>query len=294
MENLKSKKILVTGASGFVGQNLVHNLESLGATVCGLDETVDLRDFEQIKGAFLEFNPEVVFHLGALVDLSRDFKVAQNCVDINIKGALNVLEACVQAKVSKIVFMSTQEVYGNSKTPYKENQPLLPPSPYAISKVAGESFCKYYKTVCNLDYSIVRMSTAYGSFQQNTRLIPTIINKALRGENIDLNSGQKERDYIFVEDAVSGLVKIALSKKALGLEFNLGGGKSYKLEYLARKIVELCKSKSTINLGVFPDRVGEADMMLSSIARAKEILGWQPENSLENGLLKTINWFKNG
>ncbi|PIS22926.1 hypothetical protein COT49_02855, partial [candidate division WWE3 bacterium CG08_land_8_20_14_0_20_40_13] len=265
---IKTKKILVTGANGFIGSNIVNTLKSLDANVCGLTETVDIRDFEQTREAFYDFKPEIVFHIGALVDLTRDFKIAQNCVDTNIKATLNVLEVSVLSKVSRFVFMSSQEVYGDSRTPYKEDQSLLPPSPYAISKVAGENFCRYYKNVNDLDYSIVRMSTAYGSFQQNTRLIPTIINKALRGENIDLNSGQKKRDYIFVEDAISGIINVALSKSATGVVFNLGGGVSYKLEYLARKIVELCKSKSVVNLGVFPDRIGEADEMLSDITRA--------------------------
>jgi len=235
---LKGKKVLVTGAGGFIGSHLVNSLFEAKAVVCPVvgpgpnilnvpNVEIDITDFDSVKKYFTSVKPDIVYHLGALVNLTRDFKIGVTCIDVNIKGTFHILEASVIAGVKHFVFFSTQEVYGEGKTPYKEDQNLQPPSPYAVSKLAGESFCAIYKALHNLDYTILRLSTAYGSGQVGNRLIPTIIRNVLSNSDVNLNSGKKKRDYIFIEDLIDCILTSSKSSKSKCQIFNVGGGVSY-------------------------------------------------------------------
>jgi len=294
---------MVTGANGFIGSHVVARLVKTGVDVFPVvgpgsntipipSVALDIRDFESVRNYFEEVKPDIVFHSGALVNLARDFEVGVNCLDINSKGALHVLEASVLAGVGKFVFFSTQEVYGGAKIPYKEEQSLKPPSAYAISKVVGENFCALYKNLYNLDYTIFRLSTVYGPGQANARLIPTIIRNAISQKDVNLNSGKKKRDYVFSEDVVDCVLSVIRSEEASNEIINVGGGMSYSLKNLAEEIIRLAGSSSSIQLNKFPDRVGEADNMFSDISKAKKLLDWKPNYSLEAGLKKTIEFYR--
>ncbi|MFH1565957.1 MAG: NAD-dependent epimerase/dehydratase family protein [bacterium] len=303
MKKLAGKKVLITGANGFIGFYLVQRFLKMGAIVYpvvgpGLNTLevsnveIDITDFRSVKKYFASVKPEIVYHLGAYVNLTRDFEVGLQCIDINIKGTLNVLEAAYLANVKHFVFFSTQEVYGNSKAPYLENCNMFPPSPYAISKLAGENFCKYYGEAQNLDWTVFRLSTAYGFGQADSRFIPTIMQNAIKGEDILLNSGKKKRDYVYIEDVIDCVVSFVCTENTVNQIFNVGGGVSYSLEQLVEKITRLTNSKSKIIFNAFPDRVGEADNMLSDISKAKKLLSWKPNYSLDAGLKKTIEFYK--
>ncbi|MBU1017167.1 NAD-dependent epimerase/dehydratase family protein [Patescibacteria group bacterium] len=303
MHHLEGKKILVTGANGFIGSHLVKGFLEAGAIVYPVigpgpavlnvpSVEIDITYFSSVKKYFADIKPDIVYHLGAIVNLARDFEVGLQCVDINIKGTLNVLEASALANVKHFIFFSTQEVYGNTKIPYKEDQILNPPSAYAISKLAGENFCKYHGETRNLNWTVFRLSTAYGFGQADARFIPTIIRNAIKGEDIFLNSGKKKRDYIYIKDVIDCVISSGCNKNALNQVFNVGGGVSYSLKGLVDEIVKLTDSKSKIFFNKFPDRVGEADNMLSDISKAEKILGWKPKTSLNKGLKNTIEFHR--
>ena len=301
---MKNTKILITGATGFLGQALLNKAKDLGGKLYPtasektkykdfVIEKMDLTDFEAVKKVITKVKPNIVFHLGALVELARDFNTAQRCIDINIKGTLSLLESLKFCQLKRFIFASTEEVYGKNKIPYEETQSVMPPSPYSISKVASEQFIRLYANDMGFSAISLRIGTMYGPNQPPNRFIPTIINNALGNNNIELTSGAKKRDYIFVNDVVRALIlsrKVSLKNKFTIL--NIGSGVSYSLKELVEKIIKLTNSKSKILFGKIPERILEADEWLMDIRKSFKLLKWQPEISLEEGLKKTIKSFR--
>lgn len=289
---LKKERILITGGTGFFGKNLIKRLEKDDCSISIFKG--DLKQAKEIRDFVLKVKPTTIYHLGAIVDLARDFKTAQKCIDINIKGTLNLLEALRNSVPTRFIYTSTEEVYGNGSLPYKEDQLPNPPSPYAVSKIAAEQFARIYSQELGFSLFIFRAGTAYGPHQPLTRLIPQIIVKALKNEDIPLNSGRKKRDYIFIGDVIETLV-LAKNKDTMvgSMTINLGGGVQYSLKELATTIVELTHSKSKIILGAFPDRILEADEWLLDNQRAWKILGWKPKTPLKDGLIQMVKYYRN-
>ena len=288
----KKEKILVTGSTGFFGKHLTKKLEKKGHEVYKLMS--DLTDEHEVKKQVHKFLPTTIYHLGGIVDLSRSFDIAKKCLEINIKGTLYVLEALRQHKPIRFIYTSSEEVYGNGPLPYSEDQIPNPPSPYAISKIAAEQLAKLYGQELGFSIFIFRIGTAYGPEQPDSRLIPQIIIKALKGEDILLNSGTKKRDYIYIGDAIDAItLLLEKNMEEQVVIINAGGGKQYSLKYLVDIVLRLTESKSKVLLGAFPDRLFEADEWLLDNTKAKELLSWEPETSLEQGLKKMIDYYKN-
>lgn len=285
------EKILVTGSTGFFGKHLTKRLEKKSYEIYRFMD--DLTNAYEVKRQIQEFLPTTIYHLGGIVDLSRSFDIAKNCIEINIKGTLHILEALRQNKPIRFIYTSSEEVYGNGQIPYSEDQIPNPPSPYAISKIAAEQLAKLYGQELGFSIFIFRIGTAYGPEQPDSRLIPQIIIKALKGENIPLNSGTKKRDYIYIDDAIDAMT-LPLEKNIEEqiVIINAGGGKQYSLKYLVDTVLRLTKSKSKVLLGAFPDRVLEADEWFLDNTKAKELLSWEPKTSLEQGLKNMIDYYK--
>lgn len=296
MKKTKEKIILITGATGFVGYNACEYYRKKGWKVFGLSSSagklptgvklvkVDLLDYEKLNFEIKKIKPIVVLHLGAHVVLDRNFKTAQKCIDVNIKGTLNLLETLKSHSVKKMLFFSTEEVYGLNKVPYKENQLLLPPSPYAISKVAAENLCLMYHQLHKLPVVVMRIATTFGYHQPKSRFIPTIILKAIKNEPILLNSGKNKRDYLFIESLLDAINKAILFKRVEGEVLNIGHTKSISGEALAKKVVVLSGSESKIILNAFPDREGEASKWGMNEDKTKKLLKWKNEISIDEGL----------
>lgn len=297
------KKILITGASGFIGYNACLHYAKNGWQVFGLAKRgeipkeasafhIDLSDFDNLKKKVVEINPDIILHFGAFVVLERNFEIARQCVKSNIEGTLNLLEIAKDLPIKTFLFLSTAEVYGKNKLPFHEDQKLFPPSPYSISKVASESFCRLYHDLHKVPAVIFRISTTYGYHQPVSRFIPTMINKALKHEDILLNSGKNKRDYLFIEDLLDACDKTIGNKKAFGKTINIGLPDSTSGKDLVKQIVKLSGSSSKIVFNAFPDRAGEAKDWKINNTAAKKILGWKPKSSLKQGLEKTINFYK--
>ena len=292
MNKSNKKKVLVTGGTGFFGKNLINRLERDGYSVSLFQG--DLTREKEVKKIILKVKPMIIYHLGAIVDLSRDYKTARKCIDVNIKGTLNLLEALRRNVPSRFIYTSTEEIYGEGSPPYREDQLPKPPSPYAVSKIAAENLACIYARELGFSLFIFRVGTAYGPYQPETRLIPHMVIKALKNEDILLNSGRKKRDYIFIDDVIDALILAARKDiKGDSIIINLGGGIQYSLKELVHKIIALTDSKSKVVFGAFPDRVFEADEWLLDNQRAWKILSWKPRVSLRNGLIKMIHYYKN-
>ncbi|OGK30468.1 hypothetical protein A3F29_00495 [Candidatus Roizmanbacteria bacterium RIFCSPHIGHO2_12_FULL_33_9] len=294
--------ILVTGATGFLGKNLVKALRREKADIyaTSMHEDKNLKvygaDFlfpEKVRKTIDKVKPAIIYHIGGLVNLARDYGVYKNCLEINTIGTLNILEALRPNPPKKFIFISTEEVYGGNKIPYKETQEIDPPSGYSISKAAAEKLCILYAKELNFQLVIIRAGTMYGPGDKPHRLIPQIILRSLYNKPIDLNSGLKKRDYVFIEDIVRALIlaKDVFMSDNINI-FNIGGGKSYSLREIVSLIPSYTKSKSRVNYGSIPERLGEADEWLMDIRKASKLLGWGPGTPIEEGLRRTVDFIR--
>ncbi len=285
------QRILITGSTGFIGNHLLKRLEPQGFQVVPFKG--DLQNLSEIKHAVAELKPSVIYHLGAVVDLSRNYDTAIRCIDINIKGTLNLLESLRDVPPSTFIYTSTEEVYGESELPYTESQIPNPPSPYAVSKIAAEQLINLYAQELMFSAFLFRIGTTYGPNQPASRFIPQIILKALKNEPIPLNSGKKKRDYIFIDDVIDALLLPLTVQTEQKVEtYNLGGSKQYSLKEMVSTILTLTNSTSQPLFGSFPDRIFEADEWLLDISKAKRSLYWEPKVSLKQGLQKMIDSYR--
>lgn len=304
---LKGRSVLVTGATGFVGFHLIRKLSESGARVHALYSSphsgfprfgsvefhrVSLLDFKKLSDVVRRARPAKVVHLGAVVNLERSFEIAKKCVRTNIEGTLNLLEALKSAPFDIFVFLSTAEVYGAGPVPFKETQRESPPSPYAVSKLAGENFCRYYSKVHGYPVSILRLSTCYGPGQDEKRIVPSIIRSCLKDRPVRVNRGDLRRDFIYVDDAASGIVKALTSPKALQELINLGSPKTHSIREIVEEVKSITRSSAPVFYGGAPPRAHETDHWSSSGIKAGRILGWRADTDLRGGLGKTISWYR--
>jgi len=297
------KKVLVTGASGFLGRNLIkriaeeHSYDLLAVGGHADSDSgiipLDLTDADKTRQTIQSFAPDFVCHVGAVVDLTRSFDVARKVAQVNILGTINLLKALSEKPAHTFLFASTEEVYGDGLVPFREGNPTYPPSPYAVAKSTGEHLLRLYAGKAFTSGYSFRIGTMYGPHLPQSRFISLMIQKALKNEEIPLTSGTKKRDYVFVGDVVCAFLLALKRRSADALEVvNIGGGVSISLKDLAEKILELSGSSSMLRLGAIPDRIGESDTWLLDNTKAQELLGWKPATDISAGLVQTISFVK--
>lgn len=315
--NLKNKKVLVTGAGGFIASHLLEKLVEMGAEVkaftrynsrndYGLIEILpddvkkkiwvipgDLRDYDAVYEAMR--GCEIVFHLAALIAIPYSYVHPGEVIETNVIGTFNVLNAARRLKVKKIVHTSTSEVYGTAiKVPISEDHPLQGQSPYSASKIGADKIAESFFRSFNLPVATIRPFNTYGPRQSARAVIPTIITQALKGNIIQLGSLHPTRDMNYVKDTVNGFVKIAESEKSVGQEINIGSGREISIGDLVEKISGFLGKKIKV---VSKDsrkrpKKSEVERLLADNSKAKKLLGWKPQYTLEEGLKETINWIE--
>jgi NAD dependent epimerase/dehydratase len=317
MTGLEGKQILVTGAGGFIGSHLVEQLVSQGAKVrafvrynsradIGLLRFIpeellnevelvagDLRDEDAIRKAVK--GCKVVFHLGALVSIPYSYHHPVEVASTNIMGTLNVLMACRDLGVERLIHTSTSEVYGTAqRVPIDEDHPLQAQSPYSATKIAADELVNSFYCAYGLPVITVRPFNTFGPRQSARAVIPTIISQALTCDTLYLGNLDTTRDFTYVSDTVSGFIKANESEKGLGDTFNLGTGVEIRIGDLANLIIQ--KIGRQVKLGIEAQRLrpqlSEVFRLLSNNALAKESLGWQPQVTLDQGLDRTIEWVR--
>jgi len=295
-----NKKILITGAAGFIGSHLLRHLENLGHEVVGIDNLshpcgqdvlisyADVRYEKMLEPYFI--NCDVVFHLAAQISVDKSISNPEETIATNILGTQNVLELARKYKV-KVIFASSSEVYGSSQVKYmSESHPLDAQSPYGASKIAGDRLCHAYNETYNMGIAIVRNFNTFGEYQADDSyggVIARFVKFALMDENITIyGDGTQERDYMHVKDAVQAY------EKAMGFTgcVNFGTGKTVKVIDLTKEIINITGSKSKIvNL---PQRRGEVQRLCADIVKARS-LGFMPKTDFYSDLKKYIEWVKN-
>ncbi len=311
----KNRKVLVTGAEGFIGSHLVERLLSFGANVTclvkynfkndwGFIEDFDKTTREKIKvvsGDITDFetmlhltkNIDIVFHLAALISIPYSYLNPGHVITTNVIGTYNVLAACRENNTKKIIHTSTSEVYGTADyTPIDEKHPLHAQSPYSASKIAADKIAESFYSSFNVPVSILRPFNTYGPRQSARAVIPTIVYQALTKNKIKLGSVKPIRDFMYVADAVEGFISAVNSDKAVGNVINIGLGTGISIGELANKIFELIDKKVEIvtdKIRVRPEK-SEVMELVADTKKAKKLLNWEPKISLEQGLKKTTDW----
>jgi NAD dependent epimerase/dehydratase len=317
--NLKGKKVLITGADGFIGSHLVERAVRAGAKVrafvyynsfnsWGWLDTLspatlkkidifpgDVRDFGCLKVA--SEGQDVVFHLAALISIPYSYRSPESYVATNITGTMNVLQAARLQGVRKVIHTSTSEIYGTAKIiPINEEHPINPQSPYAASKSAADSFAVTFYRSFDLPVAVLRPFNTFGPRQSARAVIPTIISQILAGKSsIRLGNLDATRDLNYVGNTVEAFIRLAEADKGLGEVYNTGSG----VEVSIREIVDIIQKilKKKVRVQVDPARIrpakSEVERLVCDAGKLTALTGWSPEISLEEGLRATCAWTKN-
>jgi UDP-glucose 4-epimerase len=309
---MKRKRVLITGGSGFIGSHLVHRLLADGAEVAVTvrygnvmknerlrDCWDDLRIIEadlRNRGALAfisEFAPEVIFHLAAYNHVGQSFVQVEECFDVNAKGTANLIDTC-GSSVEKFIYMSTSEVYGyQTEVPFLESMCPQPISPYAITKYAGELYCQMKQRIGGeRSVVILRPFNTFGPYQSAKAVIPELIVNCLRGGPIKTTKGEQTREFNYVSNVVDALVMAATHDGKIDGPLNIAAGEEVPIRDLVHKIAELTGTHAQLEVGALPYRPTEIWRMYADSSRARKTLGWKPEVSLEEGLKRTIEWFR--
>ena len=315
---MNNKKVLVTGADGFIGSHLVERLVKDGwevratALYNSSDSIGWLKDMEPRTAEAVEIvtgdirdarsaeafvkGCDYIAHLAAFISVPYSFQSPRSFIDTNVFGTLNTLEAAVRYGCQRFIQTSSSEVYGSPKSvPIFSNHPLKAQSPYAASKIAADKLAESFFYSYELPAVILRPFNTYGPRQSNKAILPTVLTQILNNQKeIKLGSLWPRRDMTYVSDTVDGFVKAFNANGVEGKTIQLGTGMDYSVEELVNICIKLTNSDSTVkrdNQRIRPNS-SEVDRLISNSEEAGKLLAWLPKVSIENGVSKTISWMK--
>jgi NAD dependent epimerase/dehydratase len=315
---LKSKRVLLTGADGFIGSHLAERLLEEGCTVrafvyynsfnsWGWLDTLpketrdrfeifagDVRDPNGVRTAMKDI--DVVFHLAALIAIPFSYHSPDSYIDTNVKGTLNIIQAAKDLNVEKILVTSTSEVYGTAQfVPITELHPKQPQSPYSASKIGADCIADSFYRSFDLPLTIVRPFNTYGPRQSARAVIPTVITQLLSGaEEIKLGDITPTRDLLFVKDTANGFVEIAKSDSLIGHEVNIATQSEITVGQLAQEMIDQINPNAKIVSDEQRLRPAKSEVfrLFGSNEKIKQHTNWKPEYTLTSGIAETIEWFK--
>ena len=316
---MKIKKVLVTGADGFIGSHLTEFLVSKGYSVCAfvyynsfnsygwLDSlpisvkakvdffSGDIRDPNGVREAMKGI--DIVYHLAALIAIPFSYHSPDSYIDTNVKGTLNVLQAARDNNVKRVLVTSTSEVYGTAQfVPITELHAKQPQSPYSASKIGADAIADSFYRSFDLPITIVRPFNTFGPRQSARAVIPTIITQLLNGaEEIKLGDITPTRDLLYVRDTIDGFLKIAECKELIGEEVNIATQSEISIGDVAQVLINEINPKAKIitdDIRLRPEK-SEVFRLFGSNEKLKSFTHWQQNSTLEEGLRETIAWFRN-
>jgi len=312
--DFKGKRILVTGAAGFIGSNLTDILLKQGAEVIGIDNLSygrkknlhealknpnftfyikDIRDNNFILEICKEIN--IIYHEAAFTSVPLSIKKPLDCNDVNVNGTLNILNAARIRDVEKIIFASSCAVYGdNPNLPTKEDMICMPNSPYANSKLAAESYVILFHKIYGLNTISLRYFNVYGPRQKDSPysgVISIWLGKIHRNEDLIIyGDGEQMRDFIFIKDVVAANLLAGMKKKIFGEILNIASNLPITINKLANIMRKVC-GKENLKVQYTNPRLGDIEYSYGDISKAQEILNFEPKYNLESGLKEYYDWF---
>ncbi len=297
--------VAVTGGTGFIGTHLVRALHARGARVVAVGrrepaaavpgveyERLDLARDGAAAAWLARLRPERVFHLASAVDTRRDLDAVAVQIRDTQMTAVHVARACLETGVGRLVHVGTCEEYGNGPAPFHESQAAAPVSPYSAAKVAATSFVRTLCASFGLPAVIVRPFLTYGPGQSPKLLIPALIQSALAGRDFEMTPGEQTREFNYVDDIVDGILRAGEVEGIEGEIINIGCGEPHRIGDVAAQVLRLMGDPIALKLGALPYREGETWQFYCSNEKARALLGWQPRTGLEEGLQRTIAWYR--
>ena len=311
----QSKRVLVTGAAGFIGSHLTERLVRSGAKTRAMihynslgqrgwlqhsrfSEDIeflagDIADSDNVRTAMKDC--DIVFHLAALIAIPYSYHAPRSYVRTNVEGTLNVVQAARGLGTERVLHTSTSEVYGTARyVPIDEKHPLQGQSPYSASKIGADKIVESFHLSFGVPVVTIRPFNTFGPRQSARAVIPTIVSQCLAGKSVRLGNLTPTRDLNYVANTVDGYLAAAESPHVLGRAINLGSGEEISIGDLANLIIELTGNASVVETD--PDRLrpekSEVDRLLACNSLAKELMNWSPKATLRDGLEHTIAWME--
>lgn len=305
---MKKSKILIVGGTGFIGRHLVARClrETPFVTVLGLPEksseeifqkcheliSVDIQSKEALQSALKGKHFEYVFNLGGYIDHTHYLKGGRSVIESHFIGLMNLIDCLDVGGIKGFVQVGSSDEYGDSKSPQIETMREKPISPYSFAKIAASHFIQMLSKIEGFPGVVVRFFLVYGPGQNDQRFLPQIIKSCLADESFKTSEGKQLRDFCYVEDAVEALIIAALSSKAKSNIINIASGKPVAVRQMVEKIIEITGGGKPL-WGEHPYRAGENMELYADISLSKKLLGWKPKIDLDEGLKKTIDYYRN-
>ena len=314
---LTNKTVLVTGAAGFIGSHLVESLLEKGCDVHALVKYSssgnignlrwlksdsgrmkviygNIRDYGSVYNAMKKC--DIVFHLSSLISIPYSYENPTAYFETNVNGVLNILEASRKLGIERILHTSTSEVYGSAQyVPMDEEHPTITQSPYSASKLAADKVSQSYYLSFDTPVMIVRPFNVFGPRQSTRAFIPSVIMQVLKGKEIKMGDLTPSRDLTFVKDTVQGFIALAEAENGVfGEIFNIGTNQEHKIGEVAKKIIELVNpdAKIIIEQSRIRPTKSEVTQLCADTKKIKKYTKWECNYSFEEGLVETIEWFK--
>ena len=313
---MNNKKILITGASGFIGSHLFEKLLKENNNIKGFDRynidnswgwlnklkkinnidfvLGDIRDYDSVYNALTDCDS--VIHLAALIGIPYSYISPMAYIKTNIEGTYNVLEASKKLGISNIVVLSTSEVYGSARyKPMDENHPIIGQSPYSASKIGSDQMAISYFRSFEMPIKIARPFNTFGPRQSKRAIIPTIINQLLsKNDNVQLGNIDSTRDFTYVEDSCDGLIEILKSDNLFGEIVNIGSNNEVSIKETFNKINQILNTNAKIKIDINRKRPNLSEVLNLNCDNTKIIqkTNWRPKYNFEAGLVKTIEWMR--
>ena len=312
---MADQKILMTGTTGFIGEELekkllerdyeIHTIERYvtGRYTTAPSQNVimhyaNLTDYPAIKNIVKEVKPDYVIHLGALSAVSFSYDHYIEVCEANFLGSINLAETCYKEvpNLKQFIFAGTSEEYGmtlkDTRSMLTESSELKPNSPYAVSKVATDLYLRYMGMAYDFPYTVMRPFNTYGRKNNSHFFIERVITQMLKQGKVYLGDPDTIRDWVYVDDHVNGYLKALGNQKAIGQEIQLATGKCYTTRETAEMIAKKTGFKGEIIWHSSPPRPLDAKVLIGNSSKAKELLDWEPEYSLSEGLDKMVEYWR--
>ncbi len=294
-----AQRILITGANGFIGSHLCHRLEQEQAEVHAVYRTqrpldegkarwwqADLSDEASVRGLFRDIRPDVIFHLASHVKGAPNLEHMLPTFRSNLQSTVNLLTLAAEKGCKRMV------ITGSLAEPEPENGELFPSAPYAAAKWASSGYARMFHALYKLPVVIARVFMVYGPAQQDlTKLIPYVTLSLLRGEKPKISSGGRPVDWIYVSDVVDGFMALAETPGIDGGTFEIGSGSLISIREIVQQLASIVDPKAKVEFGALPDRPLEPTR-IAKTAETFARLGWKPKVSLQDGLERTVDWYR--